>query len=433
MAPAVWSRCSASVVLPEPAWPARTTLRRRESSSCSTRGPPPSGSGWVGGDLWAGLVPRADRAGRGRPSYRIAAMSGHSKWSSIKRQKGANDAKRGAVFTKVAREISDRGARRRPGPGGQLPAAPGGREGALGEHARGQHQARHRARHAAATRPTQFEEIVYEGYGPGGVAILVETATDNRNRTAADVRSLFTKSGGQLAGAGSVAWQFEPRGLVSVPGTARTPTRSRCSPSTRARSDVDTDADPVEIDDLAGRPGGRARGARGCGVEVESAELTMQAKATVEIDVDQARQNLRLIETLEDHDDVQRVTANFDLPDEILAEACRRRDRAGDRPRHRMDRLRHRRPARAAALTHGRLRLPRDHPRPAAARRGCCSSTRRRPTSSQTHRPEAGGRSSGCSSTATSRPRSRSGRRGASSCSPPRSMACRSWSTDRTR
>src|SRR6267154_835103 len=105
-------------------------------------------------------------------------MSGHSKWSTIKRAKGVTDAKRSAVFTKVAREISV--------------ATRGGGEA------------------------EQFEEIVYEGYGPGGVAVLVEAATDNRNRTAADVRSLFTKAGGQLAGSGAVAWQFEPRGLIAV-------------------------------------------------------------------------------------------------------------------------------------------------------------------------------------------------------------------------
>ena len=155
------------------------------------------------------------------------------------------------------------------------------------------------------------------------MAILVETATDNRNRTAADVRSIFAKSGGQLAGSGSVAWQFEPRGVISVElggsdaddiallaidagaiGRGhRRPTRSR---SPRSPGDLEAVRTALEA----------------AGLKVESAELTMQAKAPVEVDVDRARQNLRLIETLEDNDDVQRVTANFELPDEILAEAA---------------------------------------------------------------------------------------------------------------
>ena len=149
-------------------------------------------------------------------------MSGHSKWSTIKRQKSANDDKRGALFTKLGKEIS-------------IAARAGG----------GDPEANYRLRLAvdkarvanmpldnikrAIDRATggdkadEFEEIVYEGYGPGGVAIIVETATDNRNRTAAEVRSIFSKAGGQLAGQGSVAWQFEQGGLISVEGGSGDP------------------------------------------------------------------------------------------------------------------------------------------------------------------------------------------------------------------
>ena len=109
----------------------------------------------------------------------------------------------------------------------------------------------------------QYEEIVYEGYGPGGVAVLVEAATDNRNRTAADVRSVFTKAGGQLAGSGAVAWQFEPRGLITVPATATTPMRWRWRPSTPAPTTSTPRRDPLEIYTAPGRPGGRPQGARG--------------------------------------------------------------------------------------------------------------------------------------------------------------------------
>ena len=161
-------------------------------------------------------------------------MSGHSKWSQIKRQKGANDAKRGAMFTKIAPRDRHRRARGRRRSRRQLPAAPRHRQGARGQHARRQHQARDREGDRRR-RPTQYEEIVYEGYGPGGVAILVEAATDNRNRTAADVRSIFTKAGGQLAGAGAVAWQFEPRGLITVDRATAGPRRGRAGGDRRRR------------------------------------------------------------------------------------------------------------------------------------------------------------------------------------------------------
>ena len=155
-------------------------------------------------------------------------MSGHSKWSQIKRQKGVNDAKRGAVFTKVAREIMHRRAGRA--------AATRMRNFRLRlaiEKARAVNMPADNIKRAidkatGGGEAEQFEEIVYEGYGPGGVAVLVEAATDNRNRTAADVRSMFTKAGGQLAGAGAVAWQFEPRGLIAIAAQRpRSRTRSR--------------------------------------------------------------------------------------------------------------------------------------------------------------------------------------------------------------
>ncbi len=142
-------------------------------------------------------------------------MSGHSKWSTIKRQKGANDAKRGAMFTKVAREImvAARAGGGDPDANYRLRLAMDkGRT--INMPADNIKRAIERA--TASGEGDAFEEIVYEGYGPGGVAIIVEAATDNRNRTAAEVRSIFTKAGGQLAGSGAVAWQFEQRGLITV-------------------------------------------------------------------------------------------------------------------------------------------------------------------------------------------------------------------------
>ena len=176
-------------------------------------------------------------------------------------------------------------------------------------------------RAAGGSAVEQYEEIVYEGYGPGGVAILVEAATDNRNRTVADVRSLFTRAGGQLAGAGAVAWQFEPRGLVVVPRDGQDPDSVALAAIDAGADDVDVESDPLEIITDPAHLEGLRRTLEESGVTVESAEVTMQPKTPIEVDANVARQNLRLMESLEDLDDVQRVTANFDLPAEILAEA----------------------------------------------------------------------------------------------------------------
>ena len=247
-------------------------------------------------------------------------MSGHSKWSTIKRQKGANDAKRGAIFTKVAREISI-AARA----GGGDPEANYRLRLAV-EKARSVNMPAENIKRAiekatGAGNADAFEEIVYEGYGPGGVAVLVEAATDNRNRTAADVRSLFTKAGGSLAGAGAVAWQFEPLGLINVPRDGADPDEIALLAIDAGATDVDTEADPLEISTSPGDLEAVRKAMEAAGVKVESAEITMRPKTTVEIDGQHVRQNLRLIENLEDHDDVQRVTANFELPDDVLAEA----------------------------------------------------------------------------------------------------------------
>ncbi|HLB44188.1 MAG TPA: YebC/PmpR family DNA-binding transcriptional regulator [Candidatus Limnocylindrales bacterium] len=246
-------------------------------------------------------------------------MSGHSKWSQIKRQKGANDAKRGAVFTKVGREISI-AARM----GGGDPDANYRLRLAV-EKARSVNMPADNIKRAieratAGSAADQYEEIVYEGYGPGGVAILVEAATDNKNRTVADVRSLFVKSGGSLAGAGAVAWQFEPRGVVAVARNGRNPDDIALEAIDAGADDVDTDGDPIEVVTDPGHLEQLRKALESSGVAVESAEVTMHAKTPIEVDQHVALQNLRLIEALEDLDDVQRVTANFDLPSEVLAE-----------------------------------------------------------------------------------------------------------------
>ena len=248
-------------------------------------------------------------------------MSGHSKWSQIKRQKGANDAKRGAVFTKIGREISI-AARE----GGGDPDA-NYRLRLVMDKARAVNMPAENIKRAiekaaGGSAADQYEEITYEGYGPGGVAILVETATDNKNRTAADVRSVFAKAGGQLAGGGSVAWQFEPRGVIAVARDGRDPDDVALAAIDAGADDVDTEGDPLEIVTTPGSLEEVRKSLESAGVAVESAEVAMQAKTPIDVDLNVANQNLRLIENLEDLDDVQRVTANFNLPAEILAEAA---------------------------------------------------------------------------------------------------------------
>jgi YebC/PmpR family DNA-binding regulatory protein len=249
-------------------------------------------------------------------------MSGHSKWSTIKRQKGANDAKRGAVFTKVAREIAVAARLGGPDPDAnyRLRLA---MEKARSVNMPQDNIKRSIERATGGGDGEQFEEIVYEGYGPGGVAVLVEAQTDNRNRTAAEVRSMFTKAGGQLAGSGAVAWQFEPRGLITI-------TRNGVDADEVALAAIDAGAEDVDTDDdeaieIYTSPGDLERvrsSLEGAGVPVESAEATMIAKQTVELDAAKARQALRLVEQLEDLDDVSRVTANFDIPEELFAEVA---------------------------------------------------------------------------------------------------------------
>jgi YebC/PmpR family DNA-binding regulatory protein len=156
------------------------------------------------------------------------------------------------------------------------------------------------------------------------VAVLVEAATDNRNRTAAEVRSIFTKTGGQLAGSGAVAWQFEPRGLIAVGrGGSVDADEIALAAIDAGAEDVDTDDDEtIEIYTSPGDLESVRKALEGAGVAVDSAESAMIAKQTVELDSSKARQALRLVELLEDLDDVQRVTANFDIPEDVFAEVA---------------------------------------------------------------------------------------------------------------
>ena len=248
-------------------------------------------------------------------------MSGHSKWSTIKRAKGVTDAKRSAVFTKVAREIS---VAARQG-GGDSDANYRLRlaiEKARSVNMPADNIKRTIDKATGGGEGEQFEEIVYEGYGPGGIAILVEAQTDNRNRTAAEVRSIFVKAGGQLAGSGAVAWQFEPRGFIEVARAGIDVDEVTLAAIDAGAEDVDSDDDMIAIYTAPHDLEAVRKRLEAGGVPVESAESTMVARQTVGLDSSKARQALRLVELLEDLDDVSRVTANFDIPEDVYAEVA---------------------------------------------------------------------------------------------------------------
>ena len=249
-------------------------------------------------------------------------MSGHSKWSSIKHRKAATDARRGQLFTKLARAISV-AARE----GGGDPAANYTLAAAI-EKARGYSMPKDNIQRAidrgtgAGGADDQIERVVYEGYGPGGAALLVETLTDNRNRTSADVRHLFDKHGGSLGEPGSVAWIFDKRGVVLVDGDRYSEDDLLIAIDAGA-DDVSADGDALKVTSDPANLANVREALTAAGIEVSSAELTMEPKSVVEVQDGEARRLLALVEDLDELDDVEAVHANFDIPDEVLeAEAA---------------------------------------------------------------------------------------------------------------
>jgi len=252
------------------------------------------------------------------PDATGGAMSGHSKWSQIKRQKGAADTKRGMRFTKLAREIivAVRQGSADPESNARLRLAIA--------RAREENMPLDNIERAIKKGSGEggegaaLEEVTYEGYGPGGAAILVQALTDNRNRTVAEVRSAFTRHSGSLGEAGSVGWLFEGKGVITlhVPGATA---------DDLALLAIDAGAEDVEVDDgtLEVRtPPERleqVRVALAGQAPIASAELAMVPKTSVPLDERTSMQTLRLLDHLEDLDDVQRVYCNADFPNEALA------------------------------------------------------------------------------------------------------------------
>ena len=246
-------------------------------------------------------------------------MSGHSKWSSIKHKKGAADAKRGKLFSKLARALIV-AARE----GGPDPAANLALQNAI-EKARSYSMPKDNIERAIArgagadTAAETFEQVVYEGYGPNGVAILVEALTDNRNRTAADVRAAFAKHDGNLGGSGAVAWLFERRGVILVDADRADEDELTLAAAEGGADDVELDGSSLHVTCAPETLTAVREAIEQAGMEVESAELTMVPKTTVSLDDESAaRKTLRLIDTLEESDDVQEVYANFDIPERVM-------------------------------------------------------------------------------------------------------------------
>jgi YebC/PmpR family DNA-binding regulatory protein len=246
-------------------------------------------------------------------------MSGHSKWATIKHKKGAADKARGKLFAKLARQIE---VAARAG-GGDVDANAALRTMVLKAKA-GQmtKDAIDRAikRGIGENDGANYETIVYEGYAPGGVAMLVDTLTDNRNRTASDVRTAFSKFGGALAEPGAVGWQFSRRGVVLVDGSLDEDTVMSAALEAGAE-DIERDGDSWRVLTDSSVVYDVKDALEAAGIAVQSAESTMVSSTTIEVtDIEDAKQILRIMDMLEDNDDVQDVYANFDIDDALMQE-----------------------------------------------------------------------------------------------------------------
>jgi YebC/PmpR family DNA-binding regulatory protein len=246
-------------------------------------------------------------------------VSGHSKWSSIKHKKGAADAKRGKLFSKLSRAIIVAAKE-----GGGDPAGNLALQNAI-EKAKSYSMPKDNIDRAIAkgsgadADASAFETVIYEGFGPSGVAVIVEALTDNRNRTASDVRHTFAKNDGNLGGSGAVAWLFERRGLVLVDAAGVDEDELILAAAEGGADDVALDGTTFTVTTDVQFLSAVREAVEAAGFTVESAELTMVPKTTVEVDDEgDAKKVLRLIDQLEDNDDVQDVYANFDIPERVL-------------------------------------------------------------------------------------------------------------------
>ena len=248
-------------------------------------------------------------------------MSGHSKWSTIKRKKEASDQRRGRAFGKLLRAIEVAVREGGPSVEGNMTLA-SAVEKARDYSVPTENIERAIKRGAGEVEGARYEEVTYEGYGPGGVAILVEALTDNRNRTGQEIRHAFARLNGNLGDPGSTAWMFQRKGVILVEKDSAPDEERLLEIALEAGAEDLNDQEShweIVTDPASFREVRQAL--EGAGVPVASAELTMQPTVTVPLDGGQARSVLTLVETLEDNDDVQAVHANFDIPEDVMAEA----------------------------------------------------------------------------------------------------------------
>lgn len=245
-------------------------------------------------------------------------MAGHSKWANIQHRKKAQDAKRGKIFTKLIREITIAARMGEPDPAAN-PRLRLAIDKALGANMTKDTIERAVKRGAGAQDGENFDEVRYEGYGPGGVAVMVDCLTDNRNRTVAEVRHAFTKAGGNLGTSGSVAFQFTHTGVISYPPGSDEDAIMEAALEAGAQDIVTNDDGSIDVltepDDFVNVKEAMIA----AGFEPEQAEVTMRASTPSPIGKDDAEKMLRLLDTLEELDDVQNVYSNADISEDILA------------------------------------------------------------------------------------------------------------------
>jgi YebC/PmpR family DNA-binding regulatory protein len=249
-------------------------------------------------------------------------MTGHSKWATIKRKKAATDQARGKVFSKYIKEIT---VAARQG-GGDLDTNPRLRTAvaaAKSVNMPANNIDRAIARGTGAVEGANYEETQYEGYGPGGVALLVEVATDNKNRTAGDIRHIFTKNNGNLGEAGSVAYMFKPRGVILVDKKATGEEALIEVALDAGADDVSSEGDTYEVLTPPAQLEAVKQALAAKQIAVQSAEATKLSSLQVPVSEKDAEAIVRLMDALEDHDDVLRVYSNFSAPDEVLARLSR--------------------------------------------------------------------------------------------------------------
>lgn len=248
-------------------------------------------------------------------------MAGHNKWSQIKRKKAANDARRGKLFTSLIREITV-AARSGGGDPDFNPRLRLAIESAKAANMPADNIDRAIKRGTGELEGVHYEEISYEGYGPAGAALFIETLTDNVNRTVAEVRHILSKHGGSLGTSGSVAWQFDRKGQIYVDGSRHDEETVLMAALEAGAEDMEADDGTFIISTDVAALHDVQDALREQGVEIESAELAMVPKTQVEVTGDDARRLIKLLDALDEADDVQKVSTNADIDEEVLAEAA---------------------------------------------------------------------------------------------------------------